>query len=410
MRTQCPTGIFALADDLSGAAETAAALLPAADSSDSARIDLDWRSGYDTAHSAHSVRVVDLNSRHLSSTEAANRTSRVLAAEAGRYAAVFLKIDSLLRGNIAAIVDAARDRPTILAPTLPVAGRTVRTGVPLVHGVPLHQTDSWRAEASAPPATITGVLDELPVTGVQLETIRSAGLTGVLAELTGSGRIAVCDGVTDTDLDLIARAARELSEVRLIGSGGLAAALGRALRRSSRAGEHLASPNHQLLIVVGTADPGAAKQVRALVATGVQPIACAATTLITGESRTHDADRIRAALLAGPTVLTIDAPGPIDPSTANALVRGLATTVATAVRSASQPVDLVLTGGETARQVLDSLTIRSLTPITQVHHGAVHSRAPDGTSVITRPGSFGDANSLVQIVAHLRPTPKQTEG
>ncbi|TLF56227.1 hypothetical protein FE391_39555, partial [Nonomuraea sp. KC401] len=65
--------------------------------------------------------------------------------------------------------------------------------------------------------------------------------------------------------------------------------------------------------------------------------------------------------------------------------------------------DLVLTGGETARRVLDALGVREMVPVGQVHHGAVHSRTPDGRSVVTRPGSFGGPDSLLRIAAHLRP-------
>ncbi len=65
-------------------------------------------------------------------------------------------------------------------------------------------------------------------------------------------------------------------------------------------------------------------------------------------------------------------------------------------------MDLVLTGGETARSVLDALDVADLVPVARIHHGAVHSRTPDGTAVVTRPGSFGDTDSLVRIVEHLR--------
>jgi hypothetical protein len=37
----------------------------------------------------------------------------------------------------------------------------------------------------------------------------------------------------------------------------------------------------------------------------------------------------------------------------------------------------------------------------EIHHGAVVSVAPDGRRVVTRPGSFGDINSLVTITRYL---------
>jgi 4-hydroxythreonine-4-phosphate dehydrogenase len=64
--------------------------------------------------------------------------------------------------------------------------------------------------------------------------------------------------------------------------------------------------------------------------------------------------------------------------------------------------DLVLTGGETARRVLDQLGIDQLEPLAQIGHGAVRSRTADGRHVVTRPGSFGGADSLREIVAELQ--------
>jgi 4-hydroxythreonine-4-phosphate dehydrogenase len=53
--------------------------------------------------------------------------------------------------------------------------------------------------------------------------------------------------------------------------------------------------------------------------------------------------------------------------------------------------------------VLDALGLRELLPVGQIHHGAVHSRTADGRSVVTRPGSFGDTDSLLRIARALRP-------
>ncbi|MCM3811782.1 hypothetical protein ND808_39170 [Streptomyces sp. DR7-3] len=82
---------------------------------------------------------------------------------------------------------------------------------------------------------------------------------------------------------------------------------------------------------------------------------------------------------------------------------GLARVIGDAVAAHHGAVDLVLTGGETARHVLDALAVAELDPVGQVHHGAVHLSTPDGRSVVTRPGSFGDPDSLRQIVQALRP-------
>jgi 4-hydroxythreonine-4-phosphate dehydrogenase len=92
-------------------------------------------------------------------------------------------------------------------------------------------------------------------------------------------------------------------------------------------------------------------------------------------------------------VIAVRIPGPVEPALGGGLVRRLAAVVAAAPR-----VDLVLTGGETARRALEALGVRELRPVAQVHHGAVQCVTPDGRRVTTRPGSFGGPYGLVQIV------------
>ncbi|MFG1954889.1 nucleotide-binding domain containing protein [Micromonospora sp. NPDC048830] len=92
----------------------------------------------------------------------------------------------------------------------------------------------------------------------------------------------------------------------------------------------------------------------------------------------------------------------------------LATRLASALADAAAPsaVDgraLVLTGGETARAVLDRLGVARLRPVT-AREGAVLSRTETGRLVVTRPGSFGGPASLtdlVRIVLSEPVTPKE---
>ncbi|MFG6191629.1 four-carbon acid sugar kinase family protein [Nonomuraea sp. JJY05] len=414
--------MFVLADDLTGAAETAAALMSAARP---ARIALA------VPVAAAPVVVADLDSRHH--PRAFDLVREALAQAGDRR--VFVKVDSLLRGNVAATVAACLDAPVVFAPALPSAGRTVVGGVPYVQGVPLRETRAWRAEPRPAPATVAEALGDVPWVHVPV----GADLSEALA----AGRVAVCDAETDADLDAIV-AATLGGSARLIGSGGLATALGRALgggtgtcARGSRPdtatagsrpdmttagfrpdptatarGGGAASPgNGRLLVVVGTAEPVAAEQVRLLVEHGFAHVTLSAADLgVTGGGAAHvtapaadraTPERVRDALASGPVVLTVG--GEVSPTRAAGplLTRALADVVREALGETL--ADLVLTGGETARRVLDALGVRELIPLDQVHHGAVHSRTPQGHSVVTRPGSFGDTDSLLRIATHLNP-------
>ncbi len=265
--------MLVVADDLSGAVEVAAVL-------GARRIALGHADG----------DVVDLDTRALGPDEAARR----IRALDGRI--TFKKIDSLLRGNVQAELEALSGE-LIVTPALPVEGRTVRNGVLHVHGVP-----------QATP-------------------------------------IPVLDAETDEDLDAIVAAAPP--HATLVGSAGLAAALGRRLGAPS-----LPRPTpRDVPLLVGVGTRAADEQVKRL--RGVE------------------------------------------------VIRGTADDVARRVAAAPR-TDLVLTGGETARRTLDALGVTTLEPIAQIHHGAVQCRTPDGRHVVIRPGSFGGPDSLVEIVAACR--------
>ena len=433
-RTVLPPHVFALADDLSGAAEVAAAL--------GLRGRIVLGPAMAPPRDGESV-VLDLDTRQLAPQDAASAVRAALAYADGGV--VLKKIDSLLRGNLAAEAAAYATGATgvVIAPALPVAGRTVREGVVNLHGTALHTTDAWRAERGAAPVSVGAALGGVPTRVVPLATVRAPepALHDRLRALVAEGYHPVCDAETDTDLDAIAEAALRLGEgIRLMGTGGLAAALGRRLAqadlapgagdeagrqrrdgdRSTQADRHHptgtdtpgparaddvspapgGAPSRPLLVVVGTAEPTAVAQIAQLVAAGARHVPLPAHTL-TGHS-TRPTLNIRTGVGRAPhgvTVVSIDGTHAVDPGAA----RGLAVGLAHAVAEAAHGSDLILTGGETARRVLDALGIRELLPLDQIHHGAVRSRTADGRRVVTRPGSYGDTDSLLRIARALRP-------
>ncbi|MEV0994304.1 four-carbon acid sugar kinase family protein [Nonomuraea sp. NPDC050202] len=463
--------VFALADDLSGAAEVAAVLMSSARP---ARIAL---SGPPYAFTAPVV-VADLDCRYRD--EAGELVRQALRHAGDRR--VFVKIDSLLRGDLAATAAAtlhtatphdvvvrdaaccdAADRDAavrdavvrdvavldasaslapaggppraahltapalvVLAPALPAAGRVTVGGVPYVGGLSLRETRAWQVERRPAPASITEALGGVPSALVPLAAVR-AGRDSLARTLSRTaGRIAVCDAETDADLGAIVGAALVADHrTRFIGAGGLASALGRFLDAnppcggtpdlhppsSPRAGtmdtqvparsRARGTGNRPLLVVVGTAEPAAAEQARLLLSYGAHPVTLDAATDLdaTPARRAHLAQRLREALHPPVAVVVLTVRGQAPP-TAAATLAGI---VGAALTGDAPAPDLVLTGGETARRVLDALQVRELTPVGQIHHGAVHCHTLRGRSVVTRPGSFGDRDSLLRIAAHLAP-------
>lgn len=354
--------IAVLADDLSGAAEVAGTFLGRA-------IPMSLR--LDTFRSSAGVVITDLNTRTMTPLDAV-RTIRAALAEVPAGTVVVKKIDSLLRGHIGAEVAVLAKRgPVIVAAALPALGRTVRNGVLHVGDTPLHETDAWAAESASPPRAVAELF----------------------AGLAGSERIRVCDAETDADLDAIVAAGRRIPGAQFVGTSALAAAIARTLpTRSGKVGER--QPAKTVLTVIGTAAPVAAGQLEALVADGARAVMVDARALLHDKA---DTEPVQRALAHGSVVVTVG--GVLEPVEGPAVSSALGQFVATA--QADHRPDLVLTGGETARAVVDAIGITSLRPVHEIHHGAVVSVAPDGRSIVTRPGSFGDADSLMTITRYL---------
>ena len=435
-----------IGDDLSGSAESAALF---------AKYGYDVRIGLRSVPDTGSIRVVDADTRQLTPEQARARAAGLIDGAGGGR--VVLKLDSLLRGQLVPHLAALEPErhPVVFTPALPVQGRIVTGGIGydqgrVIGGRPLLELIAPLAAESIP------------------ASLDVAALTDRLAAVTGRGRIAVCDAVDDADLDRLVAAASGLAGVRFAGAAGLIAALARRLppgpkaarlddmdcpkSRAERTDELV--PIGSVLCVLGTASVSARRQVDALTAAdprirvwtrsvggwksdpapGIRgqlaagrsvvirlssPDCAAAAPFdqvsgvpsadvrIAGDPRTDD-QFARDQLIDDPAPFTDDqgsiADAPLLPSDDPALVAELAELTA---RVAADPtVPLVLSGGQTARAVLDRLGVIMLEVRAEIHHGAVALRCDDGRTVVTRPGSFGDPDSLIRILAHLT-TPTQ---
>lgn len=216
--------VLILADDLTGAADCAAAFIGR---SPEVVVALDER-----ARLRAPVLAIDLDTRSRSEEVACHVVRRAFSGRRAREAEIlFKKIDSTLRGHVAAELHAARaalgpKRLFIFAPAFPAQGRTVKQGRVHVNGKPLRG--------------------------------------GNLARLAGDERIMVCDAQTDLDLRAIARKGLAMRPRPLfVGSAGLARAIASALPRQ-RMRAHAQSPHTPVVVAVGSASPVSARQANRL--------------------------------------------------------------------------------------------------------------------------------------------------
>ena len=92
------------------------------------------------------VVVIDTDSRLASEAEAARRVALAGAAlKCGDAGWIYKKVDSVLRGNVLAEVQAAMSAHSLsrvlLVPANPGLGRTICAGMYFVHNTPIHRTD-----------------------------------------------------------------------------------------------------------------------------------------------------------------------------------------------------------------------------------------------------------------------------
>jgi 4-hydroxythreonine-4-phosphate dehydrogenase len=300
-----------------------------------------------------------------------------------------------LRAHLGPVVGAlvsVLDATAIVATALPSARRTVVDGVPLVDGTPLAATDLWRAEDGPAPATVADALTGLDHELVPLDVVRDpALLRAALAAAEQRGAAAVCDAETDADLDALVAAATVLRSPLLVGSAALVAAHARQLPSDpTRPAVTAASGEHVVVAVVGSAAPGITDQVARLADLGLPVLTLDPHQLL--ESPHRAAGLVAEALAGRGLVLALDQSAPVDRDSARRLSAALAAAAAPATARAGV---LLVTGGETARAVLDSLGVRALTPAS-THAAAVTSQTPDGLVVITRPGSHGASTSSLR--------------
>ena len=368
------------------------------------------------------VLSVDGNTRHLDSRKAADETAKLVRRyirEDGQM--LFKKLDSTLRGNVAAELAAAlgarrslaRSKERIvalLAPAFPANGRTTSNGRQLVHGKPLEETDLWRRESLPAQSHIPEMLRVVglhPVL-IGLNLIRSGNdvLEGTMKTLSADADVLVCDAETDQDLSAIADASMALGRSTIwAGSAGLAyhlpKAAGLAFRVGCPPGSFLEQPVAlgPTLFVVGSLSSVSREQVEVLTASSeVIGINIPPNTLLAGETssdwREHEL-ALTQALDAGMDVAVCPGAEFHDSTMGQLLSAALARIVKP---YADRIGGLVVTGGESARAVLEAWGIHRLRLINELEAGVACS-VTEGWSgllpVLTKAGAFGTSRTLL---------------
>jgi uncharacterized protein YgbK (DUF1537 family) len=399
-----------VADDLTGALDAAA---PFAGRGLETRILLDFEQAAAAVETKTRVLSLTSESRHLSPTAADERVwNATRAALAGAPRILLKKIDSTLRGNIAAEIMAGLRatglQHALIAPAVPRHGRIMREGEVFMNGVPLRQTeigaDALSPSPSAPlPQILRAASKDLIV---HVWTRGAAFALNVEAGI----HAYVADCETEADLDAIAQfVISHCDEVLPVGASGLATAIARQLAQTpssellsviQRISEQAQNP---ILFVIGSRTAASAEQAARLCAAGAEELT------MSFSAHTRDGDWIldRSVNESTPPVALIvrpessREPNLISPSE---VAQTLGRTAADIVRRL-QVDAVVMVGGDTAFETFQALGVSEASVAGEIMPGvAIGTMQVDGRSLtfITKAGGFGDANALVEIIRYLK--------
>ena len=391
-----------VADDLAGAADTAA---QAASVERPALVSLGLRPSWLPNNAATaSAWAIDADCRHSKPGGCAARIDDAFG-QLNRIpgGTPYLKLDSTLRGNVGAALEAAHDRwgriAVVLAPAFPERGRTVVGGVLLVDGRPVAETEI--ARDSAAPVTVSEVAG---IARLQWEC-RSAAfnprdfdspeeLAASLARaIYDDFQLLVMDSQSPEDLQIIAAA---LDDEKLQYEWpGLLPAGSAGLARGFAAVAGVGPPTHPpspatrsgVLALIGSRTQAAAAQIQALERAGVDCMAGDSPDAI--ERATHS--------------LTGGAPTAITPGQAN---HGSVASVAAEVVTRCGSCGLVLSGGATARRLCEMIRMRHMWIAGELQPGvaAGHAVTPDSEEIplVIKGGAAGNAYAVLEAISWIR--------
>jgi uncharacterized protein YgbK (DUF1537 family) len=335
-----------LADDLSGAADCAASFTGAMGPI-SLLLRGDGRGEVQFA--------LDADTRALDPSCAAKRWQELgIASAADRESMVFKKIDSTLRGNIAPELRALLDEMphvsmVVVAPAFPEQGRTVVNGRLYVRGEETSMSlagigDVIRGAADRPRSLVLG------------DATEQSDLEGLVEGMGGADATTLW-----------------------VGSSGLA----RALAGTPPAKIEAATLEKPMLIVVGSFSPVARRQVEAFAHGNASSVVAPA--------------KARQAMAAQGVAL-VHLPFEASPQASREKIAALAGSVRDAAAACAT---LVMTGGDTARAMLDVLGVEELFIEGELEPGIAVSAPvePHGFRAVLKAGAFGDDETLSRIAS-----------
>lgn len=397
--------ILVIADDFTGAGDTGVQFV---------NCGWDVRIVLDPERADHiDSLVIDTETRNLPPGEAYHRMTDIMQKiDFSCFGIYFKKVDSILRGNVCEELKAIKKviKPDIMVfnPANPRVGRTVSGGVVQVDGVDLCKTALSKDPLS-------------PVRNDHIKSFLEWGLGEAVTYMTqeeikdkevnlSDCKNFIFDAREMTDLENVVRLFAEMDKKILwAGSAGLAEAAARVLGKKG-----------PVLSLIGSVTEVSRKQVERLTETGAKLVELEIFRLLDGgtfDTATEEAVR---ALQKGIDVVIVSARTKEDYRKAVTVGQRFGYTgekiaeftqeqfgrLAGKILEQVTPKGLVLSGGDTAVSVMKQFHVSSAAVLDEVLPSVplcvMAAGDHPGLWYITKSGSFGDENALIEAVTYLK--------
>jgi uncharacterized protein YgbK (DUF1537 family) len=390
-----------------------------------------------TCRIPHSAAVValDTDSREASKKVAYDLTRKAVAPFLEDSQVVFYKsVDSTLRGNLGAELDAVMDAVSfdaaIIAPAFPTYGRTTVGGRQLFEGRPIDETE-FGSDPTSPigSASVAERFAEQSrraavVVSLETQTGGAAAVREVIARNRKAGKeLFVFDACEEDHLKRLAELVGALPGRYLwVGSTGLSRYVPSAVRLVPHAPLQRAPVSRGcVLVVAGSASATTRAQLNACAETvGMVEIRVNSMEVAEGgDCERRERERVRRQLrdaVCQPDAVALTLASSrqeIDRTKARArarvppvvdieayLARMLGCLTAEALNGGARVKGLVLTGGTTAKMVALALSAESIEILEEIDPGIPlgHLSGPRELLVVTKAGGFGGPEAILGAV------------
>ncbi|MDO7268779.1 MULTISPECIES: four-carbon acid sugar kinase family protein [Shouchella] len=424
--------IAIIADDLTGANDSGVQL---------AKAGLDtvvWLNGKGSSENRAEAVVVDTDSRALSPKEAKAAVHAAMSALAPYNPnLIFKKVDSTLRGNVGAELEATAEawQPEciLLAPSFPANNRTVEDGILYVNGTPIGETEFARNEAD--PVSDSAISDHIgrqfhgaiahipeSLWAEKPETISAWLDRNIANEQT----VFICDAVSMETLERIAAFSQQQPKrLLLAGSAGLSNALAQTMVSGTNTpfADHPVSSDPILYLVGSMSEVSKTQVAHLLTHPQTEGIRLHAATAASNDRHTQAKEFERVVAAAEKTVATGKIPVIFSGTerqevaevydyakTTNTAISELAKRIADTIAAiGSKLMDtrhfqaIIMTGGDTAKALCRRLSIDELRLLDEFEPGipvAQFTGEHHQTYAITKAGAFGNEKTFSNLYHH----------